>query len=163
MVGKKGISALLVTVLIIGFAVVLAAVIFIWGGNFTKEMTEGADITVDEQMVCMKDVDYTITYACREGNTVKTTIENKGIVDIESLILRFYKGQQDVETNDTISGIPKLQVQTKEVYDVASPGSINQIDAVALVKLPGQLTPKPCEGKTEKYLDAQSSTIIPAC
>lgn len=159
---KKGVSQLLITVLIIGFAVALATVIFVWGGSFTKDVTEETGATVDDQITCMKDVDYKITSACYEGTAVKTTIENKGSVDIEDVVLRFYKGPQDVESHEKEDNIASLQIITLE-QDTTSPEEINQIDAIALVKLPGWLSPKPCEGKIEKYLDTLHETKLPAC
>lgn len=159
---KKGISQLLITVLIIGFAVALAAIIFIWGGGFTKDVTEQTSNIADDQIICMKDVDYKITTACYEGPTVKTTIENKGSVDIEDVVLRFYKGPQDVETHEKEDNIASIQIVTVN-QDTASPEDITQIDAIALVKLPGWLSVKPCQGKVETYLDTLHETKLPAC
>ncbi|MFH1638087.1 MAG: archaellin/type IV pilin N-terminal domain-containing protein [Candidatus Woesearchaeota archaeon] len=163
---KKGISSLLITVLLIGFAVVLATLIFIWAGSFSKGVTEGTDSTVDKQMICLKDVNYDIITACYDGNKVNITVENKGNIDITNLTLRFYNGLQTAIGKENLDGLAKIQLHTYTV-DLTGTGidatQVNQIDAFALIKFPRGLSSESCEGKVEKYLDAQYSTTLQLC
>ncbi|MFA5175739.1 MAG: archaellin/type IV pilin N-terminal domain-containing protein [Candidatus Nanoarchaeia archaeon] len=50
---KKAISPLIATVLIIGFTIVLAAVVLQWAGGFVKNLTAEQEKTVNLQTACM--------------------------------------------------------------------------------------------------------------
>lgn len=51
---KKGISPLIATVLIIGFTIVLAAVVMQWGGGFVRQLTEQQAQTTTTVTECMQ-------------------------------------------------------------------------------------------------------------
>ena len=51
---KKGISPLIATVLIIGFTIVLAAVVMQWGGAFVRSLTEEQAVLAEGQTNCIK-------------------------------------------------------------------------------------------------------------
>ncbi len=53
MTDKKGISPLIATVLIIGFTIVLAAVVMQWGGSFVKQLTEEQAESAEAQTKCI--------------------------------------------------------------------------------------------------------------
>ena len=48
---KRGISPLIATVLLIGFTIVLAALVFRWGGQFFNSQTEQTGEEIEEVMV----------------------------------------------------------------------------------------------------------------
>ena len=58
---KKGISPLIATVLVIGFTIVLAAVIMQWGGSFVRGLTEKQAVQTELQTQCI-DLTFEITH-----------------------------------------------------------------------------------------------------
>ena len=57
---KRGISPLIGTVLLIGFTIGIALLIFSWGGRFTTELTEAEGSIVKEQFAVLSDVDFKV-------------------------------------------------------------------------------------------------------
>ena len=51
---KKGLSELITTVLIIGFTIVLAAVVMTWGGNFVRTLTQQQAETTTTATSCLQ-------------------------------------------------------------------------------------------------------------
>lgn len=51
---KKGLSELITTVLIIGFTIVLAAVVMTWGGSFVRNLTEQQAETTTTATNCLQ-------------------------------------------------------------------------------------------------------------
>ena len=54
--GKKGVSPLIATVLLIAFAVALGAVVMNWGQSFTKQTIDNTETTQKTTMGCSFDV-----------------------------------------------------------------------------------------------------------
>ena len=81
---KKGISEIISWVLLIGFAVSLAAIVTIWTLRNTEQTTEGVVKMVTKDIRC-SDVFINLGVDC----TTKTlTIKNDGRFKIEKLIIR---------------------------------------------------------------------------
>lgn len=59
---KKGISPLIATVLLIGFTIVLAAVVMQWGGGFVRNLTTQQDVLVTTTTGCMQ-INFDLTEA----------------------------------------------------------------------------------------------------
>lgn len=51
---KKAISPLIATVLLIGFTIVLAAVVMQWGGSFVRQLTQQQAVTTTTATECMQ-------------------------------------------------------------------------------------------------------------
>lgn len=60
---KKGISPLIATVLLIGFTIVLAAVVIRWGGDFINETTETTTCESDLATICATQLNVEIIEA----------------------------------------------------------------------------------------------------
>jgi len=91
---KRGISPLIATVLIIGFTIVLAAIIFIWSSNFFNELQENQK-TAQKELSCT-DVKLEIKKACTENAYLNLLVENKGAKDIKAELFRI-KGNLNTE------------------------------------------------------------------
>ncbi len=95
---KKGISPLIATVIIIGFTIVLAALVIQFGTNFLKQTTEGAERQGTLKQLC------TINLASLDMKATKTAggydilIDNKNNVKVEGLIMRAYESPTKVGT-----------------------------------------------------------------
>ena len=60
---KKGISPLIATILIIGFTIVLAALVMQWGTQLLKTQTEQTAMTSKAQIACSTEVDFNVDSA----------------------------------------------------------------------------------------------------
>ena len=111
---KKGISPLIATVLLIGFAVALAAVVMTWGLDFIKSTADATESQTQNTLICASDLSFAISNVNPSGGSV--TVDNRGQVDIKSIIFRVY-GTSGVDTIDSASGtlnptsIPKFGVK----------------------------------------------------
>src|SRR3989344_8012666 len=83
---KRGISQLIATVLIIGFTIVLAAIIFIWLiGSIEKIII--AQEEAEKELSCA-DIQLDIKKACVENSYVNLLIGNKGNKEIKKELFR---------------------------------------------------------------------------
>ncbi|MBT3865490.1 hypothetical protein HOF78_00105 [Candidatus Woesearchaeota archaeon] len=101
---KKGISPLIATVLLIGFAVALAAVVMTWGLDFIKNTAEATESQTQNTLICASDLSFTISDVISTGSDRSITVDNRGQVDIKSIIFRIY-GDSGVDTVDSASGV----------------------------------------------------------
>ena len=75
---KRGISPLIATILLIGFTVVLAAVVLTWGQGWFAGLTEGTTESTNLQLACTNRGGLTISEVCDTGNDVRVTVMNTG-------------------------------------------------------------------------------------
>jgi len=106
LVGKRGVSPLIATVLLIAFAVALGAVVMNWGRNFSmgSDVRECAAVTIEPQEVN----GYKACYgADDEGGYVNFVLKNTGQRDISgvSMWLLGDKGEAFVDIKK--SSLPK--------------------------------------------------------
>jgi flagellin-like protein len=126
--GKEGISPLIATVLLIGFAVALAAVVMTWGLDFIRDSTSSVGDTTEEALTCATKLDFEIVDVNCGSNLV--TVENNGAVNMTKLTFRVYKGG-DIEPIEQ-DGIGSLGVKQ---YTLDPPGlsGATKIEAIASV------------------------------
>lgn len=105
---NKGISPLIATVLIVGFTVALAAVIFTWGINFTKDTTERTTRQADLAQKC-GEISFDVEASCTEGNIDFIRIANRQDITIQAF--KFSISNDDVtevydinSTEDALKG-----------------------------------------------------------
>ena len=106
---KRGISPLIATVLLIGFAVALAAVVMTWGLDFIKSTADTTEQQTENTLTCATELSFAISNV--NSNTGTVTVDNRGQVDINSLAFRVYGGS-GVITNVTTETIAKFEVKT---------------------------------------------------
>ena len=122
---KKGISPLIATVLIIGFTIVLAAVIMQWGGSFVKGLTEKQAAQTELQTQCI-DLAFKITQVKlnkTDGNWTFDVVSevNK---EIAGFIPRILKNGEVISASlepSELSGISPLGGKTYSLIQT-SPG-----------------------------------------
>ena len=83
-VGKKGLSPVVASVLMIALVLVLAAMIFLWARGFISEQVEKFGRPIDE--VC-ESVDFRVE---RVGDSLE--VANRGNIDIRHLDIKLFKG-----------------------------------------------------------------------
>jgi len=106
---KRGISPLIATVLLIGFAVALAAVVMTWGLDFIKSTADTTEQQTENTLICATELSFAISNVDLNAGTV--TVDNRGQVDINSLAFRVYNAS-GVTTNVTTETIAKFEVKT---------------------------------------------------
>jgi len=99
---KKGISPLIATILIVGFTIVLAALVMRWTGTFftttTTETSEASEVAI----TCVSNIQFSVQNSCIEGNKIKLLLKNEG-QDIQSFIVQVAGGE--AQTTETLTGL----------------------------------------------------------
>lgn len=117
---KKGISPLIGTVLLIGFTIGLAILIFSWGTKFGTELTEETGEKAKTQISCIYDVKVEISGGSVANNAVSFFIENKAEKDLSSYIVRLIKTDGTVirkELSETIVGYDKKKIVIENITE----------------------------------------------
>ena len=102
---KRGVSPLIATVLIIGFTVALAAIIFTWGQSFVRETTQQTADSTEQSLTCSR-VNFEVNIKCPTGLLAGQTqlesiqINNLGNNVIKSAKLRAYFKDGTVQIGD---------------------------------------------------------------
>jgi len=142
---KKGISPLIATVLLIGFAVALAAVVMTWGLDFIKQTEQKTEEQTTHTLICASELSFEISDAeCYDSNAEtggSISIDNRGQIDIVSLIIRIHN-DLGVVTLDTlevfdpsVAGVGKFEIkkfENNETKDALTNGA-KLIEVVATV------------------------------
>ena len=125
---KKGISPLIATVLVIGFTIALALVIFTWGKAFTQSLTEETGEKAQSQLACLQTnlISFEVKKACYQGNSVTFTLENKGEATINKVSLRFTGLEDDqIDVRELELGLVALGIKAyTQEFDSQSVGSV---------------------------------------
>ena len=126
---KKGMSPLIATVLLIGFAVALAALVMTWGLDFIKGQTGNVDTSTDQALKCVNQLDFKLEVDCGSD---RVAVDNRGSIDITSLTLRKHKGTGDVIP---VKKDALLRSGEKRWFDDLKPlNNVSKVDAVATIK-----------------------------
>ena len=125
---KRGISPLIATVLVIGFTIALALVIFTWGKTFTQTLTEDTGKKAEQQLGCLQAnlVSFEIKKACYSGSNVEFTLENKGDTTLDKVTLRVTGVEEDqVDVKEIDLNLVPLNIKRfTEAFDTASVGAV---------------------------------------
>ncbi len=140
MAGKRGISPLIATVLIIGFTVALGAVIFLWGSDFIKGLLGSAEEAQERATSCaaatfkLDDVEQTAE------DKLKLTVDNTGQENIKSVIVRITgdKGITSVTEPGLVSGDKKAYDVT---FDPVQVGVVTSIEVIPTLDINKKSTP----------------------
>jgi len=149
---KRGISPLIATVLLIGFAVALAAVVMTWGLDFIQSTADTTEQQTENTLTCATELSFTITNVDLTSGEV--TVDNRGQVDISSVTFRVYTAT-GVTTNETIETIAKFEVKTltptiEENSLVDS--TVTKVEAIATVPGSNGQGDITCSQNLQKYL-----------
>ena len=132
---KKGISPLIATVLLIGFTIVLAAVVMRWGSEFVRETTEETACLSDLSIVCT-NLRVEITNAFSNSTGIYITISSASDQTIDGFRIIGWSG--------TVTGFSEerstvLEPYSTREYSFVNTSAITRIEALPLI------TPEGCE------------------
>jgi len=113
---KRGISPLIATVLLIGFTIVIAALVMIWGSNLVKERAEKIGAKSEAQISCAAKIEIDLKQAECSNSKIKVAVENKGTDSIDGFRARIHYGS-DVETK-TIPLQPVLKGTSQRTIEI---------------------------------------------
>ncbi|MBU3940816.1 MAG: hypothetical protein KKH88_02750 [Nanoarchaeota archaeon] len=135
--GKKGISPLIATVLLIGFAIVLAALVFRWGGQFFSSQTEQTDQEVRE-VLAFAGIDISLEEARGPGcDNLSLLITNFEDVDILRFLVRITDGDE-IDLITTTDGIPAFYSDWVDVDYLGDVTTITKIEIFPVIELDGE-------------------------
>jgi len=138
---KKGISPLIATVLLIGFTIVLAALVFRWGGQFFQGTTTETNQEIEEVMV-LTGVDIEIKAAKAINPStgcdgLELLIENKVEIPIDGFVIRVIT-DQETKSGTITEGLGEFSSKWFDV-NVICLGKIKRIELFPKVLVDGKV------------------------
>ena len=118
MINKRGISPLIATVLIIGFTIVIAAIVITFGTNIVKTATENTERQAAFSMACNGvSLDVKTSYIPNNGINVIVQNENAQVLEGLVIVMKSTTGQSKVYSSDSLvvdgsQQIPPISGQT---------------------------------------------------
>jgi flagellin-like protein len=131
MIGKKAVSPLIATVLLIAFAVALGAIVMNWGESFVRETQETAEEASEGRLECTMMVDFEVInaeYQERDGDdnaTLSVLMRNAGDREIEEFVAQIFtnstKGARGVYNTSVLQSLDVRELVfdlSEDIYDV---------------------------------------------
>ena len=131
---KKGISPLIATVLLVGFVIAIAALLWMWWGNIVKEQAEKTAAQSQGKMVCSSEVGFSVTDAsCYNSTHILLYLENKGITKIDDFRIQISGANQQgtVTLSDSLEKTESKQ--TSVPANQSSFGAITKVTVMPIV------------------------------
>ncbi|MEW6063095.1 MAG: archaellin/type IV pilin N-terminal domain-containing protein [Nanoarchaeota archaeon] len=159
MKNKRGISPLIATVLLIGFTIVLAALIMQWGSSLLKEQTETTGTTSKAQIACSTEVDFTVDSVIIDssdatGKTIKVTITNnrdRPLVDFITRVKHTAGGTTDVDqsVSDLPGGLGAFESKIYSATTTSANAAGDTVDVIPKIDVDGSQVPCSEQVKTK--------------
>ena len=142
--GKKGVSPLIATVLLIAFAVALGAVVMNWGRGYVEDTAEFASKTSSREVQCSTEIDLEIIkiggkkQVCVDNgtNTVNFTIQNSGSVEVKGIRIQAIGNTSSIASlvmNESFeTAVPKRKYMN---YSYTGNGSVSQVRFTPLIEV----------------------------
>ncbi len=151
MKGKKGVSPLIATVLVIGFTIVLAALVMQWGGGLFKGVQEDTAETSDFKIACSTKLVNLDVMAEKVVDNVTVTLDNKNdFSDLSGIQIRLYN-----EAGKALGAPVKDEgdIPPFEVGEVTLPfaAGAKEVGVFPIVKVKGK--DKVCENEFKSGID----------
>lgn len=138
--GKKGLSPVIATVLLIAIALVLALIIFLWAKSFVGEKIMKFEETIENSC---KDVKFDVEAIAIDG---KISVVNQGDIPIYGLVVK-KKGLGSVEEIKTFQEGDITTIKSGETTQVDMPPGIDTGDEIIAVPI---ILGKTANGETTK-------------
>lgn len=125
---KKGMSEIIAWILLLGFSISLAVLIFNWTRTHTQELTESTVSFVEGKLECQEIAINVVT----NDDCSTITITNKGKLTIDQLAIRTFRQNYENTLMETTKLAPK---QSKQLNILSS----NKIEVIPIVKIKEKL------------------------
>ena len=142
--GKKGVSPLIATVLLIAFAVALGAVVMNWGRGYVEDTADFASKTSNREGRCSTEIDLEIIkiggkkQVCVDNgtNTVNFTIQNSGSVEVKGIRIQAIGNTSSIASlvmNESFeTAVPKRRYMN---YSYSGNGTVSQVRFTPLIEV----------------------------
>ena len=121
---KKGISPLIATVLLIGFTIVLAALVMRWGGTLFRETTQTTGCESQGRIACSSQVDISV------GTIDCAGVDGAGVLNcdsINSLIVNNVGATLTLDGFNVQRELSDGSIENKLVTFTLTPGASNNV------------------------------------
>lgn len=140
--GKRGISPLIATVLLVGFTISIIAMLFIWWGDFVKQRAIKEELKSDAEQACMNYVDFEVKSAEATGDNLKFIINNRGSQGITGFRFRI-KDDEGIKTVSMQKNIQSVSqgtiVLTSAKYSGTNPTEVEVFPIIVKTSEEGSL------------------------
>ena len=135
---KKGIGPIIAWVMLLGFTISLATLVFIWMKGQTEEMSESTIESVEGEMQCQN----VRVNAVKMDACSSLEIQNLGFLTINELVVREFCSESDVnsQTYENINLEPKSsKTETSGAYkktlETCSGCSCDKVEVMPVIKV----------------------------
>jgi len=149
---KKGISPLIATVLLIGFVIAIAVLVWIFWGNIIKQQAEKTGAQTLGEFDCASKVEFRIQSVCSGTDTLVFNLQNTGSTTIDKFTVRL-KGTNTILEELNIAVVEGAAQQITLSYDT-SVGTLEEIIIFPVIIREG--APTTC---TEKVVILDATSI----
>ncbi len=142
---KKGISPLIATVLLIGFTIVLAAVVMRWGGEFVRETTEETACETELSTSCIRlrfeieSVEDNLLPNGTSTNSIDVTISSRSDQVIDGFRFILWNGTDVDNTREALEN--PLQPYTTVTYNIGFNvpqfAEMTKVEAIPIISVEG--------------------------
>ncbi|HLC54978.1 MAG TPA: hypothetical protein VJJ75_00435 [Candidatus Nanoarchaeia archaeon] len=149
MLKKRGITPLIATVILVGFAIVILTLVLLWGTKYVRDLQEKEGEIAATKLSCSTGVGIALLSAELIGLDISIQVENtKEQIDGLYVVARGSAGQETMEVAEEIG---PGEVKTIRVsYDSARVGTAEEVDVIPrLAVAPGIY--ESCSGQHEVY------------
>lgn len=146
---KRGVTPLLMTVILIGFAVSVTAVVMIWGTSYVKDIQEKQGGFASTKLSCSTDIQIAVDNAQVSGSSASVTVENlRQNIDSFYFIFRGGSGQDNVESLDMLY---EGDLKTYNInFNSGFTGQVEEVDVIPRIKVASGVY-ESCSGQHEVY------------
>ena len=150
---KNGISPLIATVLLVGFTVVLIAIILLWGRGYYEERAQKEGKISELEADCATSVLLDVKSAALQGVKLILGLNNDGNRDIDGLVVvvQGAGGQEPIKLYGSQYRIKKFEAKTIETNYTASVGTPTEVKVIPALKA-GQKYYVACDDKAVTYV-----------
>ncbi len=135
---KKGISPLIATVLVIGFTIILAALVFQWGGEMFKDVQEETGAASEAKITCTSGLtNLDVSTETNAAGNLAVVLDNKNNVDLAGFMARAYLEDGSVvrgEWDDTLGAYDIQSFELEGDLSIADPG-VSEIGVFPMIAL----------------------------
>lgn len=120
-IGKKGISPMIATVLLIGFVISIILLVLLWGKGYIEELAEKRGILAEKQQECT-NIQLEVPKACWSGhNITEIVIRNKANIPIHKFVFRAVGAKgEPVEVTGGLGGLETKSYTDDEFPDLGT-------------------------------------------
>ncbi|MBU1246072.1 MAG: LamG-like jellyroll fold domain-containing protein [Nanoarchaeota archaeon] len=147
---KRGISPLIATVLLIGFAIVLAALVFRWGGDFLKGQTEEGtkDIETVGPLMGVRVSLEEVKIFDDIYNRPKVLVKNDGKTSLDGFVVRIY-GENEVSIQHIDQPLDAFSSKWFDIDVEGDIGAFTKVEVLPKANVNGEIVISEGSGDTK--------------